>query len=414
MLRLLLSLYFVTVVGLISINWASEFIWQSITPKENELSRETRSLITPLRLLIESKNQQEIDEINEQLDFNIELKSKKHYALLDEQYRLLKNDIPVVLYNDDSREILTLATNQQHFVVITGLQEKAANNEIYRYLLLGSSYIVLGLFLTIWIQPVWRDLKYLEFVSEKVKNNDFELPSYRKHRSPISKIIQTTHDMTNRITALLSEQKQLINAVSHELRTPLSRLHFSVAMQDSLDEREKQEISQDVTEIEGLVDEMLAYARLENLSHSFKRENVNVPELLSAQVDKLRRNSNKQLTFKYNGQSNFFCQPDLLERASQNLITNALKYATKEINVIVEIETNQLTLAVEDDGIGIEEENYQLVFKPFSRIDKSRNKHVTGYGLGLAIVKKAVDWHHGNYSVSRSELGGAKFVITLE
>lgn len=414
MLRLLLSLYFVTVVGLISINWASEFVWQYLSPKSNQLSSETRALIKPLKYLVNGKTEAQIKSLNAYLDFNIQIKDKKHYALLDEHYELLLDGVPIVLYDDNAREIITLTSDNKHFIVITNLKETIADNSIYRLLLLGSSYLLLGLFLAIWIQPVWRDLKYLEFVSEKVKNNDFDLPPYQRYRSPISKIIQTTHEMTNRITALLSEQKQLINAVSHELRTPLSRLHFAIAMEDTLDENQKAEITQDVTEIEALVDEMLAYARLENLSHSLKKENVDIKSLLSAQVDKLKRNTSKQIQFKYEGISHFDCQPDLLERASQNLITNAIKYSNESIEVCLSVNEHQLQLTVEDDGPGISEENTKLIFRPFTRVDKSRNKGVSGYGLGLAIVKKATDWHQGRCEVSTSALGGAKFTLTID
>ena len=414
MLRLLLSLYFVTVVGLISINWASEFIWQSINPNASELTAEASALITPLKHLIDGKSEGEINTLSKDFDFTIKVIDKKHYALLKEHYLLLAKGQPIVLYGSDEREILTLTKDEKQFIVITQLKEGITNSNIYRYLLLGASYLVLGLFLTIWIQPVWRDLKYLEFVSEKVKNNDFDLPKYQKYRSPISNIIQTTHEMTNRITTLLSEQKQLINAVSHELRTPLSRLHFSIAMEDSLDEKQKGEITQDVTEIEGLVDEMLAYARLENLSHSLKKENVDVVVLLSTQIDKLKRNTSKTLNFTVSGDSYYNCQPDLLERASQNLITNAIKYANERIDINLSINDSHLELTVEDDGPGISEDNAKLIFKPFTRVDKSRNKNVSGYGLGLAIVKKAVDWHQGSCTVFKSTLGGAKFILVLD
>jgi len=414
MLRLLLSLYFVTVVGLISINWASEFVWQYLSPKSNQLSSESRALIKPLKYLVNGKTEAQIKSLNAYLDFNIQIKDKKHYALLDEHYELLLDGMPIVLYDDNAREIITLTSDNKHFIVITNLKETIADNSIYRLILLGASYLLLGLFLAIWIQPVWRDLKYLEFVSEKVKNNDFDLPPYQRYRSPISKIIQTTHEMTNRITALLSEQKQLINAVSHELRTPLSRLHFAIAMEDTLDENQKAEITQDVTEIEGLVDEMLAYARLENLSHSLKKENVDVKTLISAQIDKLKRNTSKQIQFKYEGINHFDCQPDLLERASQNLITNAIKYSNESIEVCLSVNEHQLQLTVEDDGPGISEENTKLIFRPFTRVDKSRNKGVSGYGLGLAIVKKATDWHQGSCEVSTSALGGAKFTLTID
>lgn len=132
MLRLLLSLYFVTVVGLISINWASEFVWQYLSPKSNQLSSETRALIKPLKYLVNGKTEAQIKSLNAYLDFNIQIKDKKHYALLDEHYELLIEGIPIVLYDDNAREIITLTSDNKHFIVITNLKEAIADNSIYR------------------------------------------------------------------------------------------------------------------------------------------------------------------------------------------------------------------------------------------------------------------------------------------
>ena len=72
-----------------------------------------------------------------------------------------------------------------------------------------------------------------------------------------------------------------------------------------------------------------------------------------------------------------------------------------------------MTIEVEDDGRGISEKDYQFLFKPFVRLDKSRSREEGGFGLGLAIVKRIVDWHKGDCSIGRSTMGGAKMSIHL-
>jgi two-component system OmpR family sensor kinase len=102
-----------------------------------------------------------------------------------------------------------------------------------------------------------------------------------------------------------------------------------------------------------------------------------------------------------------------LHRALQNLTGNALKFAASVIRVTVRKDGEFVLIAVEDDGCGIPEENWESIFEPFSRVDSSRNRKSGGYGLGLAITRQIVGWHQGEISLSNSDLGGAKFVVKL-
>jgi two-component system OmpR family sensor kinase len=161
------------------------------------------------------------------------------------------------------------------------------------------------------------------------------------------------------------------------------------------------------------VDEMLGYSRLEHIAQHQKKTKINVSELLNNQIEKLQRGSHIRLVHNIDESILCHCYGDLLERATQNLITNAIRYARSEVIVSASISSTYFTIKVEDDGCGIPPEDRADLFKPFSRVDKSRDKQNGGYGLGLAIVKKVIDWHNGQYFIEDSLQGGALFTLRI-
>ena len=88
------------------------------------------------------------------------------------------------------------------------------------------------------------------------------------------------------------------------------------------------------------------------------------------------------------------------------------KYAKTQIHIFISIDSNTVTLQVDDDGPGVPEEDRQQLFDPFVRLDQSRDRNSGGIGLGLAMVKRLIELHHGHASVTQAELGGARFELT--
>ena len=109
----------------------------------------------------------------------------------------------------------------------------------------------------------------------------------------------------------------------------------------------------------------------------------------------------------------FYGNGHLLERACQNLISNALKYAETKVNIRAEIIDQQLNISVSDDGQGIEPENIEKIFQPFVKLDKSRNKTTDGVGLGLAIVQRIMLIHQGQCVCQAVKPKGIKFSLLM-
>ena len=124
----------------------------------------------------------------------------------------------------------------------------------------------------------------------------------------------------------------------------------------------------------------------------------------------------KQLTCKVSGEAAVvFGNQKRLHQVIFNLVSNAIKYSTEGgcINITVRNETDTAALIIEDQGIGISEEDLPLIFERFYRTDCSRNRKTGGAGIGLTIVKAIIQAHDGKIKVESKEGYGSKFTIML-
>lgn len=104
-------------------------------------------------------------------------------------------------------------------------------------------------------------------------------------------------------------------------------------------------------------------------------------------------------------------------RAFNNLLDNAAQYAEQNnpiIGVTTQLTRNKISIIVEDNGIGIQPEDKEKIFQPFTRLDKNRKRkkdNLDGYGMGLAIVKRILQRHKGDVYCHTSKLGGLKIIL---
>jgi len=106
-----------------------------------------------------------------------------------------------------------------------------------------------------------------------------------------------------------------------------------------------------------------------------------------------------------------YCEWPLMERVLHNILTNAERYADRQVQITLQILEGSALVHIDDDGLGIPQVDRERVFDSFVRLRKS-DTEVKGFGLGLAIVRRIMHWHHGECRVTDSHLGGARFVLT--
>ncbi len=216
--------------------------------------------------------------------------------------------------------------------------------------------------------------------------------------------------MKERIQRQIEQRTTLLASVSHDLRTPLTRLKLELAMapQDTGTTRMKQ----DVSEMAYMIDEYLAFARGEMAEDA---ENVSAMALMTSVAASIERSGHALSVDYLSEDATVHIRQLSIERALTNLIMNGFHYG-KTVAFRAQIVSDApraLHLMIDDDGPGIAPEKREDAFKPFSRLDDSRNQNIKGVGLGLAIARDIVRGHGGDLTLGESPMGGLRAEITL-
>lgn len=276
--------------------------------------------------------------------------------------------------------------------------------------------------LLLWLRPHWRDLERLKGTAERFGKGLLSERTQISARSNIGSLAHVFDTMAGDIEKLLNQQRDLLNAVSHELRTPLTRLDFGLALALSEDlpaaSRERlQSLVAHIRELDELVLELLSYSRLQNPAKLPERVEVSLDEFIDSilgSVDEELESPDIVIDVLLHGQlERFSLDPRLTARAIQNLLRNAMRYCEKRIQIGVQVCPRGCEIWVDDDGIGIPDDERERIFEPFYRLDRSRDRATGGFGLGLAISRRALEAQGGTLTVEASPLGGARFRLWL-
>ena len=210
--------------------------------------------------------------------------------------------------------------------------------------------------------------------------------------------------MRKRILIHLNQRSEMLSGISHDLRTPLTRLKLQLSF--IKDENLSKKMSLDIDEMEKMLNEYLQFT---SSSYLEKDETFDISELVDNTINKYENaNISKKLISRIymNGRKN------LIQRSLSNIIDNSIKYADK---IIIELfkKDNNIIIVVDDDGLGIPENEYQNVFKPFYKLDKSRGNSKSSVGLGLSITSDIIKSHGGNILLEKSPLNGVRVKVFL-
>ena len=210
--------------------------------------------------------------------------------------------------------------------------------------------------------------------------------------------------MRKRILRHLNQRSEMLSGISHDLRTPLTRIKLQLAF--IKDKEITNKLSRDVDEMEKMLNEYLQFSRS---NFTEKSEKFNLSELIMSIVKKYE---NKNILVDQKTEVFFSGRKNLIQRSLNNLLDNAINFS-KNIKVTQQKIKRSILILVEDDGPGIPSSEYENVFKPFYKVDKSRNQTKSSVGLGLSIASDIVRSHGGNIELGKSEMGGLKIKIVL-
>lgn len=262
-------------------------------------------------------------------------------------------------------------------------------------------------------------LRGLEHAVERFGNGDWSARVSSKRRDELGQLTRTFDQMAERIQSLLETQRTLLRDISHELRSPLTRLGLCVELARSGSDKGQalDRIEQEADRLNALVEELLSLARIDSQHVVRTRSAVRVDEMLDDLIDVCSVEASARdcrLVLERCGAVTVEADEELLRRAVENVIRNAVRYAPAHTDVTLSIDQRDdiTRILVRDGGGGVPTESLAKIFEPFYRVDSDRNRDTGGVGLGLAIAYRAAAIHGGTI-VARNANPGLEVELQL-
>lgn len=280
----------------------------------------------------------------------------------------------------------------------------ASNSYIFFMWMAIASIIILAVatsFLRNQIRPI---LRLAEAAEEFGKGRDVKFTP--KGAREVRRAGAAFLEMKRRVERAIEQRTTMLNGVSHDLRTIITRFKLSLALMG--EGNEAVEMRKDVDEMERIVEAYLAFARGDGGETS-------TPTDIAVILDELKADSERHgltTTLTIDGDPTLVGRPASLKRLFANLVGNAQRYGQK-LEFSIQNDGRSMFIHIDDDGPGIPLEKREDAFRPFYRLDESRNQDTANSGLGLAIARDIARAHGGDIELDRSPLGGLRATVKL-
>ena len=245
-------------------------------------------------------------------------------------------------------------------------------------------------------------VKRLQVAVECFGRGDFDVRVRSRRRDEIGALARTFDNMADRIETLLEAERRLLLDISHELRSPLARLSVAVELARDADDPGKHldRIEKEAGRLNALVGELLQVTRAEGDASKLRREPVDLTGLIDAIIEDAKIEAEARGSrVEWRERTPLTCGADaeLLRRAIENVVRNAIRYAPEgtAVEVALQRQGERAVITVRDLGPGVPEEHLTRIFDAFYRVDPARDRASGGAGLGLAIARRAVELHGG-------------------
>lgn len=434
MRNLFFRLYLLLILTFVGLGWSLDQLYERVSDSEEvltdlDLHRGTLFLLNrELARLPDESQKTYMEALSPSFGYPVSLLnqteltahlSEQGQALTNSQQSFLNQGGQVSVIDDSSglSWFLQAQTDSENIIVFGPIRLVAENEST---LFSAIFLLVLAFIVFIWVWPLSKGLLILTRAAKSFGEGDFSTRITSDVARPLKPVVMRFNDMAGRIQRLIRSHKELSHAVSHELRTPIARIRFAMEMTRELPDSEKREhyfeaMNENIEELDGLVDELLTYARFDREEPQLDFEPTQVVALAKEAVARFEM-TETHLQFKVVASASnpivADCDQDGVTRVLDNLLRNAIRYAKEEIIVTVVENNGLIEVSVADDGPGVPQANWENLFDPFVRLDKSRDRNSGGIGLGLAIVRRYMEWHNGNVTIADAASGGANFTLS--
>jgi signal transduction histidine kinase len=271
----------------------------------------------------------------------------------------------------------------------------------------GVMAVAISLIVVLMIRRMTRPMADLAAAAERLGRGEAVPPVPERGPEDVRQTTRAFNRMHGRLQRFVQDRTRMLAAISHDLRTPLTSLRLRAEFVD--DEETRTKILETLEEMERMTEATLAFAREEARREDTRT--VDLAALVESLCEDLR---DLDMDVTYSGPPSLLypCRSVSVKRALRNLIENAVIYGERA-RVTLARADQELSIAIEDDGPGIPEADFERVFAPFVRLEESRSQETGGIGLGMAIARSIVRGHGGDITLANRPEGGLRVTIDL-
>ena len=270
-----------------------------------------------------------------------------------------------------------------------------------------------GVLLCYWLALyLTSPVRKLEKAVERFGRGDLSARVGSNRSDELGQLARTFDRMAGRIETLLTAERRLLQDISHELRSPLARLGVAVELARSGDDANLalDRIQKESDRLNALVGQLLQVTRAEGDPSSLRHAPLRLDELVRQLVeDSSIEAAAHGCELKYEKREPVTVAGDseLLRRAVENVIRNAIRHAPRKTAVEVSLarDDGKAVVGVRDQGSGVPEEALPRLFDAFYRVEGDRDRASGGIGLGLSIARRAMELHKGSIRARNARPG---------
>ena len=339
------------------------------------------------------------------------------YCSYDGEAFLSRGASPVVYHNQTIGAIYAYEYDTQQAELFKSLQSNLAKFSLLIAVLVVALSLVLSRVFAGRISELLQAIR-------QVREGAYGHRATVKGSDEIAQLTAEFNSLTDRLQTTENARRRFVSDASHELKTPLAGIRLltdSILQSPDIDAATVREfvgdIGQEAQRLSRITEDLLRLTRLDS-GHTAQAETVEIQPVLQRVVRMLQPVAQEKkihLTYSVEQPAAVTATEDDIHQILYNLMENGIKYTASEgfVHTSVTVEDQQAVIRVEDNGVGIPEEDLEHIFERFYRVDKMRSRSMGGTGLGLSIVRDTVERRGGSVTAAHREEQGTVFTVRL-
>ena len=360
----------------------------------------------PLGVQFISNRSSEILEVIKHKGINLNNMRNRRINTASGTYYVSSYQLPVIHTAENAYLII--------YADITGLSNFARTINMFLIILVCAMFIAAAFVVFYLSKSITNPIQKLCMLAINIGQGDFTPKDYRFKEREFEDLNLALNKSAKQLSIYDNEQKTFFQNVSHELRTPLMSIQcYAEGISCGLMEPQKASdtILQETNRLNEMVKDLLYISKIDNITSTYTITKVDLHEIIRECAQRqqvLADKKNLRFSFAFDKPAVYFdCAEELIKRAIENLISNAIRYASSTITLSCRKTAGQVEICVTDDGTGVGAEIMPYIFERFHK-GKGGN-----YGIGLSIVKSIVEQHGGNIKAENINGGGAAFTMIM-